>query len=88
MDDQFRYGYTEILVESFFSFETCHRDRIHIRPAPNQLYPQHLFVECSRKLTDNYPVGTVFRLRVCPKRKKDGRMHLYAHFNSHFDVVS
>lgn len=85
MDSQFRY--TDILVETFYSFETCHRGRIHVRPAPNQAFPQHLFVECSRKLTDNFPVGTVFRLRVCPKRKMDGRLHLYAHYQSCFDVV-
>jgi hypothetical protein len=82
-----RPGYIEILVESFYSHEACHRDRIHIRPAPNQLYPQHLFVECSRKMTDNYPVGTSFRLCVCTKRKEDGRVHLYAHFSSPFEVI-
>lgn len=80
-------GYTEIVVESFYSTESGHRDKIHIRPAPGQAYSQHLLVECSRKMTENYPVGTKFRLCVITKQKEQGRMHLYAHYSAPFEVV-
>lgn len=81
-------GYTEILVESFLSPEPWHRDSKHIRPAPGQAFPQSLFVECSRSLTDKYPVGTVFRLCVALKQKLHGRPHLYAHYRAKYEVVS
>lgn len=81
-------GYTEILVESFISPETWHRDSKHIRPAQGQVFPQSLFVECSRSLTDEYPVGTVFRICVTPKQRRGGRPHLYAHYLAKYEVVS
>lgn len=82
-----RPGYTEIVVESFYSSEPAHRGRIHVRPTPNQPFPQDLFVECSRTMTDNYPVGTRFRLCVITKQKEEGRVHLYAHFAAPFEVL-
>ncbi len=80
--------YTPIIVESFYSPETSHRGRIHIRPAPNQIYSQDYFVECSRELTDKYPVGTRFRLSVKVKNTSFGRKHLYAPYNAPYEVVS
>ena len=80
--------YTEILVESFISTETWHRDSKHIRPAPSQVFPQSLLVEYSRSLTDNYPIGAVFRLCVAPKQKLDERQHLYAHYRANYEVVA
>lgn len=82
-----RPGYTEIIVESFYSPEPAHRGKIHIRPAHGQAFPQHFLVECSRKMTDNYPVGTRFRLCVTTKQKEQSRMHLYAHFSAPFEVL-
>ncbi len=80
-------GYTEILVESFYSPENGHRGYIHIRPAAGQQYSQDYFVECSRAMTNRYPVGTIFRLAVCLKATSTGRPHLYAHFSAPFEVV-
>ena len=84
---QYRYDYTEILVESFYSWEDGHRGRIHIRPTAGQAFSQDLLVECSRQMTDEYPVGTIFRLCVCLMQKLDGRPHLYAHYKAAFQVV-
>ena len=81
-------GYSEILVESFYSPENGHRDCIHIRPIEDQEYSQDYFVECSRAMTNRYPVGTIFRLAVCLKSTSYGRPHLYAHYSAPFEVVS
>lgn len=52
------------------------------------MHPQSMMVECSRDLTDKYPLGTVFRLSVKEKSKPQGyRKHLYAHYRSPYEVV-
>lgn len=59
-------AYHLIVVESFCPTDTSGRHgKIHIRPTAGQLlFPQQLFVECSRTLTNNYPIGTKFRIRA------------------------
>ena len=57
--------YKEIIVETFqTSARSAGYQGILVRPAPSQVYPQTLLVECSRKLNTDYPVGTQFKLRV------------------------
>ena len=57
--------YKEIIVESYKTTSTSglHGD-VHIRPAPNQFYSQALKVECAKRLSRDYPVGTRFKIRV------------------------
>ena len=80
-------GYTEILVESFYSPEKGHRGYIHIIPAASQQYSLDYLVECSRAMTNRYPVGTIFRLAVCLKATSGGRPHFYAHYRAPVEVV-
>lgn len=61
-----QYGdYKEIIVESFRPASTSGlHGEVHMRPVPGQFYPQSLKVQCAKRLTRDYPVGTRFKIRV------------------------
>lgn len=82
-----RSEYSSILVESFISNASGHRDPVQIRPASGQVFPQHLLVECRRDLRNAFPPGTTFRLYVRRKQKLDGKPHLYCPYRWSYDVV-
>jgi hypothetical protein len=80
--------YFYIIVESFLPKKTSGlHGLIHIRPAPNQIYPQNLFVECSKDLVNNYPVGTRFRIKVKLTNKEGGRDFLYSYHGWSHEVI-
>lgn len=80
--------YHLIFVESFFPADTNGRHgALHIRPVPGQpLFPETLFVECSRSLVKNHPVGTVFRIRGKLSLMK-GTPYIYSHYSWSYQVV-
>ena len=77
-----------IIVESFIPESTSGRHgEVNIRPVHGQpLFPQHLFVECSRSLVENYPVGTKFRIRAKLTEMK-GKPFIYSHYKWKHEVV-
>lgn len=57
--------YTTIIAESFEPASTANRHgKVHMRPAPGQVFGQELQIECSKALATDYAVGTRFRMRV------------------------
>lgn len=80
--------YHSIIVESFYPSSTSGRHgEIHIRPVLGQpLFPQNLFVECSRKLVKNYPVGTKFRIRAKLSEVK-GTPFIYSYHNWPYELI-
>jgi len=81
--------YSYIIVESFLPKNTSGlHGLIHIRPAPNQIYPQNLFVECSKDLVNKYPVGTRFRIKVKLTNKEGGRDFLYSYHGWSHEVIT
>jgi hypothetical protein len=80
--------YQWILVESYRPASTSGlHGPVHIRPCAGQGFPTSLHVECSKSLSRNYPVGTVFRLRCKLTDLKGGRAFLYSHFKWAYDVI-
>lgn len=75
-----RAGYTRIIVEVYDSGRVGgkHGTR-HIRPAPDQPFPQSLDVECNAALA-RHPVGTRFRMDVCRKYRDGAGEHLYSYW--------
>ena len=72
--------YHVIVVESYRPTDTSGlHGPIHIRPAPDQIFPQSLQVECSKKLSRGYPVGTRFHLRVKITDRENGGEFLYSY---------
>jgi hypothetical protein len=80
--------YKEIVVESFMPSETSGRHgKVHVRPVEGQFYPQTLFVECAKRLTEDYPVGTRFKLRVKLTDREGSGEYLYSYFGWPFQVI-
>lgn len=80
--------YHIIIAESFRPSDTSGRHGpVHIRPAPGQIFPQDLFVECSKEMVTNYPVGTKFRIRVKLTDREGSTPFLYSSYKWPFDVL-
>ena len=62
--------------------------RVHIRPCEGQGFPADMHVECSKKLSENYPVGTRFRIRAKVTDREGGREFLYSYFGWKYEVIS
>lgn len=81
--------YEKILVESFIPKSTSGKHgKIHIRPVAGHKYPSTLQVECSKKLSKDYPVGTKFILTAKLTDREDGGEYLYSYFGWKYEVVS
>ncbi len=80
--------YKEIIVESYKTTSTSglHGD-VHIRPAPNQFYSQALKVECAKRLSRDYPVGTRFKIRVKLTDREGEGEYLYSYFGWPVEVL-
>lgn len=73
--------YVFVDVESFQPEATSGlHGKVHIRPCKGQGYPETLHVECSKKLSRDYPVGTKFRIRAKLTDREGGGEYLYSHF--------
>ncbi len=81
--------YHSVLVETFHPKSTSGRHgNVHVRPVEGQpLFPQNLFVECSKKLVENYPVGTQFRIRAKLSEVK-GTPFIYSYFGWPVEVLA
>jgi len=71
--------YRQVVVESYRARVTSglHGD-IHIRPIAGQGLPTGLQVECSKKLSRDYPVGTRFRIQAKLTDREGGGEYLYS----------
>lgn len=81
--------YQYILVESFIPYNTTGRHgSVHIRPLPNQEpFETSMFVECSKALINDYPVGTKFRIKAKITRREGGTPFVYSSYSWSYEVV-
>ena len=81
--------YSEIIVESYIPERTAgYHGLVHIRPIPNQPpFTENMHVECSKRLSEEYPVGTRFRIRAKIKRNDGGKPFGYSHYSWPVDVL-
>jgi hypothetical protein len=57
--------YDYIIVESVLTNERGKHGPIHIRPIANQApYLESMYVQCSKTMSDDYPLGTRFRIKA------------------------
>ena len=61
---------------------------VHIRPLPGQGLPVNLHVECSKKLSNDYPVGTQFRIKAKLTDREGEGDFLYSYFGWKFEVLA
>jgi len=81
--------YDYIIVESVLSSESGQRGPIHIKPLPNQEpYSEKMFVQCSKVLSKDFPVGTKFRIRAKIIYPTNGnRPFVSSHYTWPFEVI-
>jgi hypothetical protein len=74
--------YDHIIVESFIPIITTGlHGEVHIRPVTDQgAFLKILHVECSKVLSNDYPVGTRFRIKAKVTQRKEGAKFIYSHY--------
>ena len=80
-NDRYKGAYRFVLVESFKPENTSGlHGAVHIRPVAGQVFPQSLFVSCSRKMIDGtkYKIGTKFKLLAKLTDREGGGEYLYS----------
>ena len=72
--------YVTIIAESFKPAATSGlHGKVHMRPAPDQLFGQDLMIECSKSLTSAHPVGTRFHMNSKLTDREKGGEFLYSY---------
>jgi hypothetical protein len=81
--------YEYIIVESFIPSDTSGRHGpVHIRPVPGQEpFQTEMFVECSKDLSYNYPIGTRFRIKAKLTKRKGGKEFIYSNYTWSYEVL-
>ncbi|MBK1621087.1 hypothetical protein CKO42_22215 [Lamprobacter modestohalophilus] len=80
--------YQMVLVESYLPERTSGlHGKVHIRPCPGQALLTTLRVECSKRLSKNYPVGTKFRIKTKLTDLEGGGEFLYSYFDWKYEVI-
>jgi hypothetical protein len=82
-------NYDFIIVESFYpANNTGRHGLVHIRPIPNQEpFLTKMFVECSKDLSNNYPVGTKFRIKAKIISKEGQTKFIYSYYGWTYEVL-
>ena len=83
-------NYSQIIVESFIPEDRCNglHGHIHIRPCPDQdPFLPEMFVQCSKNLSTEYPVGTKFSIKAKISSREGSRPFVYSSYKWHYDVV-
>lgn len=80
--------YHWIDVESYLPDRTSGlHGPVHIRPLPGQGFLPELRVQCSKKLSEKYPVGTRFRIKVKLTDRDDGGEFLYSSYRWEYKLL-
>lgn len=81
-------AYEWVIVESYEPARSSGlHGRVHIRPIAGQAYPTDMHVECSKRLSHDYPPGTRFRLRAKLTDREGGGAYLYSSWRWPFEVM-
>ncbi|KFE97884.1 hypothetical protein [Chryseobacterium luteum] len=80
--------YDYIIVQSVLIKEKGKYASVHIRPLPDQdPYVETMFVQCSKVLTTNFPVGTKFRIKVKIITPRNGNPYASSHYTWPFEII-
>lgn len=61
---------------------------VHIMPLPNQEpYLDTMYVECSKTLSNDYEVGTRFRIKAKIVHPEGKASFVYTHYNWDYEVL-
>lgn len=80
--------YEWVIVESHIPISASGRHgRVHIRPVAGGKYSSALAVECSKKLSTNYPIGTKFKIMAKLTDRVGGGEYLYSSYRWKYEVL-
>ena len=79
-------GYRNLLVQTIASGSN-HSNRRSVRPLPGQGVDD-MAVECSNRMRDEHPLGTIFEIRAKVTDREGSQPFLYTHYSWPYRVVS
>lgn len=81
--------YSYIIVESYKPKNTSGlHGEIHIKPiAGQEPFTEDIHVSCSKRLSEEFPVGTKFRIKVKLTKRKNGKAYAFSYRTWPFEVV-
>lgn len=80
--------YFYIVVESFIPENVAGlHGTVHIRPVHGGDFSSALHVECSKALSEKYPIGTRFKIRAKLTDREGGGEYLYSHYKWPYEVI-
>jgi len=80
--------YLDVIVESYIPGDRSGlHGLVHIRPVAGGPYLTSLHVECSKKLSRDYPVGTKFQIKAKLTDREGGGEFLYSYYRWPFKVL-
>jgi hypothetical protein len=82
-------AYKYVIVESYLPKETSglHGD-VHIRPVEGQGFDINMRVECSKELSNNFPVGSRFKIKARVTDREGGTPFLYSSYQWPYEKIS
>ena len=80
--------YDYIIVQSVLTNERGKHGPVHIKPLSDQEpYLETMFVQCSKVLSTDFPVGTKFRIKAKIVYPRDKRPFASSHYTWPFEVL-
>jgi hypothetical protein len=80
--------YRRVAIENFRNPGEPSSKRLRARPLPGQGLDIGMRVECSAKMREGHPLGTVFIVQAQVIDREGGPPFLYTHFNWAYEVVN
>ena len=75
-------------IKSVYHNSGGSREGIRANPLPNQGVSTTAFVECSTKMRNSHPVGTIFEILATVTCKEGGTPFLYTSYRWPYRIVS
>ena len=81
--------YDHIIVESYIPpINKGYHGDVHIRPLPNQdPYLTTMHVRCSKSLSNDYPLGTKFKIQAKITQRENGAFFIDSHYSWPYEVL-
>lgn len=80
--------YRSVAIETYRNPGEPSSKAIRARPLAGQGFPTDMHVECSAKMRESHPVGTVFVVQAQVKQRQDGPEFLYTSWQWAYEVIS
>jgi hypothetical protein len=80
--------YRHVAIETSRNAGEASSKSLRARPLPGQGLDTGMRVECSAKMRDSHPPGTVFIIQAQVTDREGGPPFLYTHFNWPYRVVA